>query len=1157
MILELVKFTLLRIISLKSTKLIRLKALCAMCLMPVLGFSNVKNDSLKLRISKELMYETGISKEQKNQYSKTLLKDWTKAPNSYVFDPNSSYGGIYIPVKKAYAVWQTNAFFGASGVPSGTATADVLWEDVHGLIKANANYSLEIVGSGEDAKIKIPINKTREGNAVIAFKINGQIFWSWHVWVTEDPSNGSTYKSFPGVKRKRNDGTVELIPDSEWKWMDRNLGAVSNSMTGTEWNRNGGLLYQWGRKDPIPPLVMKGGDFYEVSGTIGRIRHRAAKNFDNATNFDNLRQFVLLSNATVNNNIQLAVKNPLSLIYVNKDDNSGPAYYNNNTNLMVNWFGKSSTITDNKLPELNLWSDNAEGKIIADYNNSDNAAVYKDKSSFDPCPNGWRIPSMLTANLASTSYVDDIRIDFSPFGVQTSLGRDVFESNGYHIIKPNNTNVPSFLQGVKVYPNIGLDFSNVGGFNMGVFPGTGQLAVDSQGGQYTDEHHVGLWTATMARHFDTTPAVGARSMFMISDQYQTDVPDPSKPNIKGRYWYMPTAAVKTSDANACRCIKDPLYVIDDYDFPTEYFNATVEYVEGLNNPNTYQIVKSNTLSAIEIPVSKAFSVQSQLLGNETILNATSFNNLKANVLWSTNTSLINTVTVTNPSPGSVTGLSNSKIVVNINPNQSGNAVITLHNGSITNPVYWSWHIWVTDTALGSYTYTTELPDATATNYINYIPKGDILKTEFMDRNLGATDAFPQVADPLTPTAAELSKIRASTGLQYQWGRKDPIPSFQNTDNRSTYNVFLGSVSANGSVAYTTLTSAVYNDLSGNYIVPYNTYSNGSNANVLSTDRPSQKIAKVISYAVGHPLVYMIPSSFAPYNSSVPNYTNGTDWLSTEPNLAADRWGRGGEKSPFDPCPAGWRIPDLTGTTIVSNKDFGISPWYKKDKNVATSYSVVNDYLGTRVRNSTSTTIGYMYNDTSYQVGNYPNSGSKGFRSVTANQSAQGTFNVNNFQYPGIWTDALNSNYIGRPVNILFDAASSANRMIAFHDNNDPYFGMNCRCVKMKFDQNGEELGPIPKNPVSGGVGSSPGNLATTHVDKEDDTLVLYPNPVHNTLYIKGAAGKLYQFQIFNAAGQLVLSGQFKNNQADLSGLSLGVYLVKVNNYETITKIIKR
>ncbi len=67
--------------------------------------------------------------------------------------------------------------------------------------------------------------------------------------------------------------------------MDRNLGAITNSNTNGEWNRSGGLLYQWGRKDPIPPLVLRGNDFYEVSGSIGRVRHRGAKNFTNAVQF--------------------------------------------------------------------------------------------------------------------------------------------------------------------------------------------------------------------------------------------------------------------------------------------------------------------------------------------------------------------------------------------------------------------------------------------------------------------------------------------------------------------------------------------------------------------------------------------------------------------------------------------------------------------------------------------------------------------------------------------------------------------------------------------------------------------------------------------------------------------------------------------------------
>jgi hypothetical protein len=473
----------------------------------------------------------------------------------------------------------------------------------------------------------------------------------------------------------------------------------------------------------------------------------------------------------------------------------------------------------------------------------------------------------------------------------------------------------------------------------------------------------------MARHFDTTPSVGARTLFLIPDKMQPDIPDSGYPDVKGRYWYFPLAGNSTTDAAGCRCIKDPLYVVNEYDFPTEYIVPETEYREGINNPNTYQVVKNTSAFTVEIPVSKAFSVQSQLLNNKEILNSVNFNNLKANILWTTNTGLVNSVSVVNPSPASLGAISSSKIAVTINPNQSGNAVVTLHNGSITNPVYWSWHIWVTDTAVGSYNYTTELPVTSVTNYVNYVPKADnVFQTEFMDRNLGATDAFPVVANPLTPTAAELAKIKASTGLHYQWGRKDPLPIFQYADDRTSHPVYLGNT-ANGTLTYTTLSAASYNDLAGNYIVPYNTYTNSANANVSAADKISDKVSKVLSYSVKNPLVYMIPSAFAPYNSSNPLYTNGTDWLANEPNLAPERWGRR-QKIPFDPCPEGWRIPDLTGVMISTGQDFGFTPWYKKDKNAATSYSIITDYLGQRVRRSASAsyTIGYMFNDSSYKSG---------------------------------------------------------------------------------------------------------------------------------------------------------------------------------------------
>ncbi|WP_426481498.1 T9SS type A sorting domain-containing protein [Chryseobacterium sp. R2ACT005] len=35
------------------------------------------------------------------------------------------------------------------------------------------------------------------------------------------------------------------------------------------------------------------------------------------------------------------------------------------------------------------------------------------------------------------------------------------------------------------------------------------------------------------------------------------------------------------------------------------------------------------------------------------------------------------------------------------------------------------------------------------------------------------------------------------------------------------------------------------------------------------------------------------------------------------------------------------------------------------------------------------------------------------------------------------------------------------------------------------------------------------------------------------------------------------SGQFINNQTDLSSLNAGVYLIRINNSEAVVKIIKR
>lgn len=1070
--------------------------------------------------------------------SMAQTNDYRFAPNSYIFEPNQVNDGMYIPVAKAYAMWSSGDYMGGAATPSGTITADVLWEDVPGLIKSGTNYSLDIIGWGTDAKIKIPIDKSKKGNAVIAYKVNGEILWSWHVWVTDDPTQGPTYKSFDALKREKSDGTVELIPSSDWQWMDRNLGAVGSSITSGNWIKNGGLLYQWGRKDPIPPLLYKGNDFYEVTGSAGRIRHQGF--IDNTgtttwTPINALTKLVKLSDANVKDNIRLAVKNPLSLIYVNKDDNSGQALYGNNANLPVNWFGNLTGLDPVNLSQLNLWSDNSKGLVSnTNYNDDSNAAPYRNKSSFDPCPNGWRVPSMLVANIG------DVRLDFSPYGIKRNMKQsdlDLFGGIRMYLIKPNDTNVPSYFKGFKVYSNFGIDMSKLGGNNMGVFPGTGAILRNYHNGQYTDQHHVGLWTATMVKWAtNDTSVVSAASFGLTPDKSQGDIPDPSLPNVTGRFNYNPIGGSVTSDAIGCRCVKDPLFVVNNYNFPTEFFNDEVEYKEGMKNPNSYTLVKSVTETMLSIPISKAFSVQSSVLGNKEILNSANYKDLKANVLWTDNPSLVTKVTIANPSPASLAAITNTNIDVKIGANQSGNAVITLHNGSLTNPVYWSWHVWVTNSEITTVPYVTDVAVAEASNYLNYVKPGNVLSTEFMDRNLGARDEFPTISG--TPNATNLAKIRQSGGLHYQWGRKDPIPSFVNI-GQASYSIYLGKVASDGTVSYpTTIDGSTYNT---SYVVPSNTYNTSSN--ILATDKISAKISKILTYSVNNPLVFMMPSAKQPYQAG---YTNGTDWLSMETNLAANRWGRGEEKSVFDPCPEGWRIPDVLGTSLA-NVNYGLTPYYKKNVNESAYAPVATTFQGTYFTYSGH--WGFLFDNAAYKIGNYPISGIRGSRSVYDNSASVINSTVDIGFYK-MWMAGMSGSY-GRPISMAANVSSKY--MATYDDNADPYFGASCRCVKIKPIVNGIEGGPLEILPLDGGTLGTDDNAS----QESNDKLKAYPNPVSSILKINGNSNKVYTYQVVDMTGKVVRSGKFLQNETDLSGLLPGVYLLNINNREAVIKILKR
>ena len=117
------------------------------------------------------------------------------------------------------------------------ATADWLWVSA---VEGKSGNALISNVKYEDGTISFTAS-AEKGNAVIAaFDSEGNIVWSWHIWLTD----------MPEVYDYENNG----IPQSGgltdgYYCMDRNLGATSAELLGGY--ETFGLYYQWGRKDPF------------------------------------------------------------------------------------------------------------------------------------------------------------------------------------------------------------------------------------------------------------------------------------------------------------------------------------------------------------------------------------------------------------------------------------------------------------------------------------------------------------------------------------------------------------------------------------------------------------------------------------------------------------------------------------------------------------------------------------------------------------------------------------------------------------------------------------------------------------------------------------------------------------------------------------------
>jgi len=274
------------------------------------------------------------------------------------------------------------------------ATADWLWVSA---VEGKSGNALISNVKYEDGTISFTAS-AEKGNAVIAaFDSEGNIVWSWHIWLTD----------MPAVYDYENNG----IPQSGgltdgYYCMDRNLGATSAELLGGY--ETFGLYYQWGRKDPFI------GDKTEerTRDTVNGGWMNVVDAFGNSSQLTvcntaySQAQWVSTATTDEIGTIEYATAHPMTFLHTG-------------TGGQPNWRAKSTLTSDEKYDaDKNMWRP-------------------FQKSNYDPCPVGYQVPRAgMWVSLVSTNCV---HTEYKGFVHTTNLGAQLYyPSAGYRSAHPDD-----------------------------------------------------------------------------------------------------------------------------------------------------------------------------------------------------------------------------------------------------------------------------------------------------------------------------------------------------------------------------------------------------------------------------------------------------------------------------------------------------------------------------------------------------------------------------------------------------------------------------------------------------------------------------------------------------------------------------------------------
>ncbi|WP_300110660.1 fibronectin type III domain-containing protein [uncultured Alistipes sp.] len=219
-------------------------------------------------------------------------------------------------------------------------SADWLWATAEGLVS-------NVVFDAASKRIRFEASAGR-GNVILAlFDAEQQLVWSWHIWMTDDPS-------------------LQLVGGSspEYQFLDRNVGATSTAVDDVA---SFGFFYQWGRKDPfiaasalINPdgAAIPDGDAFQTA-----MEGSCIFNMAHTIGWETLRNDAAV--IEIGKSVEYAAAHPMTFITYGAQLGSS---------------GVGAWVNDDNVQYAELWG--------YDFVNHTNR-----KTMFDPCPPGYKVPA--------------------------------------------------------------------------------------------------------------------------------------------------------------------------------------------------------------------------------------------------------------------------------------------------------------------------------------------------------------------------------------------------------------------------------------------------------------------------------------------------------------------------------------------------------------------------------------------------------------------------------------------------------------------------------------------------------------------------------------------------------------------------------------------